>query len=84
MDIKPGMILENKLSNGQSVVVRVVEFVHAVQMWRVTDALETKDDRWLINHNRTWAAPTENLIPHFSEDCAVCHKDGLVTFGGLK
>lgn len=81
MEIKTGMILENKLSNGQSIVVRVVGFIDSVQMWRVTDALEVKDDKWLIEHNRTWAAPNENLVPHDPE-CAICHKDGLIYFGG--
>lgn len=82
MKIQIGQIVENKLSNGQSVVCRVVEFIESVQMWRLTDALEVRDDKWLIEHNRTWAAPIENIGPHFSADCAICHKDGLVSVGG--
>lgn len=80
--IQPGMIVENKLSNGRSVVCRVIEFVESVQMWRLTDALETRDDKWLIEHNRTWAAPLENIHPHDTENCVVCHENGLVTLGG--
>lgn len=82
MEIKAGMIVENKLSNGQSVVCRVVGFIESVQMWRLTDALEVRDDAWLIEHNRTWAAPIENIVPHFSESCEICHKDGLISFNG--
>lgn len=80
MKITKGQTVENKLSNGKVIVCRVVEFIESVGMWRLTDALETRDDAWLIAHDRTWAAPLENIAPHFSADCVVCHKDGLVGF----
>jgi hypothetical protein len=80
-NLKPGQIVENKLSNGSVVVCRVVEFIESAQMWRLTDARETKPDAWLIANNRTWAAPMENIGRHDS-DCLVCHKDGLVAFRG--
>ena len=83
MELKAGQIVENKLSNGRIVVCRVVEFVSSVQMWRLTDARETRSDEWLIKNNRTWAAPIENIGPHDAE-CAVCHEDGLVFLGGAK
>ena len=61
MEIKTGMVVKNNLSNGQSITVRVMEFVQAVQMFRVTDARETDSDAKLIERNRTWAVPIENL-----------------------
>ncbi len=83
MKIQVGQIVENRLQNqAKSVVVcRVVEFIESVQMWRVTDARETRPDAWLIANDRTWAVPVENIGPH-DIDCVVCHKDGLVRIGG--
>ena len=76
MQIQIGQIVENKLSNGQVIVVRVMEFITSVGMWRVTDACETRPDAWLVEHNRTWAVPLENLGPRYIAH--VTHKDGLV------
>lgn len=82
MKFKNGQIVENKLPGAKKptvIVCRVIEFVDAVGMYRVTDARETRPDAWLIANNRTWAAPAENLAAH-DADCGVCHKDGLVVF----
>jgi hypothetical protein len=81
MKLQIGQIVENKLSNGKVIVCRVVEFVESVGMYRLTDARETRDDAWLIEHNRTWAAPMENIGPH-DGDCVICYKDGLVWLAG--
>lgn len=81
MKVQTGMILENKLANGSIVVVRVLGWIESVQMWRVTDARETKSDAWLIENQRTWAVPIENLVRH-DADCMVCHEQGLIYFGG--
>ncbi len=80
MKIETGSIVENKLSNGQVIVCRVMGFIESVQMFRLTDAREARLDSWLIENNRTWAAPIENIGPHDS-DCVVCHQDGLITMG---
>lgn len=78
------MIVENIITETggkkHPIVCRIVEFVESIQMWRLADARETRDDAWLIANNRTWAAPIENIRPH-DGDCSVCHKDGLVILG---
>lgn len=81
MKIQAGQIVENKLTNGQVIVCRVLGFIESVGMFRLTDARETKPDAWLIENNRTWAAPIENIGPH-DLDCEVCHQDGLIFFRG--
>ncbi len=85
MKLNKGQIVENVIqlpgNKSKTIVCRVIEFVDAVGMYRLTDARETRDDAWLIAHDRTWAAPIENIRAHDS-DCDVCHKDGLVSFRG--
>ena len=74
---KPNQILENVLSNGSVVVVRVVgtvpgftnTFEHGI---RVTDARNTEDDLFLIRNDLTWCAPFENLREHDATLCSVC------------
>ena len=81
---KKDSIVGNVLSNKSVIVCRVVGFIDAgdgTTMYRLTDAREVRDDAWLIENNRTWAAPEENVRPH-DADCDVCHKDGLVIFKG--
>ncbi len=84
MKIQAGQILENALPNTARVlaVVRVIGYVESVQMWRVTHTYETRPDAWLIENDRTWAVPAENLRPHDEAGCEVCHKSGLVALGG--
>jgi len=56
-------ILKNKLSNGQILIVRVMQLgVAGTNMVRVCDNRETLPDNYLISKNLTWAAPIENLI----------------------
>lgn len=75
-----GTLVQNKLSNGSIVICRVIEFIESVGMYRLTDARETRPDAWLISHNRTWAAPLENIQP---VDGPVQHTTGLVTLGSF-
>lgn len=86
MKVMKNQIVENVLPGSKSVVVcRVVEasLFGDHNLVRLTDARETRDDAWLIANDRTWAAPLENLRQH-DADCIVCHKDGLVAFGGAQ
>lgn len=78
--VQVGQILQNKLSTGQSIIVRVIELnVAGTDMPRVTDARETATDKQLIARGRTWACPVENLEP--LEDGPMMHKNGLITLG---
>ncbi len=82
---KPGQIVENHLVNGSVIICRVIgklDFIGAEGMYRLADARETATDAELIRTDRTWGAPVENIKPHDNE-CLVCHKDGLVFFGGV-
>lgn len=76
MKYQINQIVANHLSNGQIIICRIVEILDA-DMVRVTDARETKPDTFLIAHNRTWAAPLENLKPHGQ---VLTHKNGLIGF----
>ena len=81
-----GQILKNKLSNGQVIVVRVMALnVAGTNMPRVCDNRESLPDGYLIEKNRTWAAPLENLVDDeetksLSEaaNTPMNHKDALV------
>ena len=78
--IKPGMILNNRLSNGAIIEVRVMHFVENVGMYRVTDSRETACDEALIAHDRTWAVPHDNLSPLENVDFGLTHKSSLTFF----
>lgn len=86
MEIKTGMIMENRIPNSNTViVVRVMEKLDTIgelKMWRVVDVRHDngKSDEKLIDQNLTWGCPEENLFYH-DEDCYVCHKNGLVYIG---
>lgn len=57
-------VLKNKLSTGDVILVRVMALnVGGTNMPRVcrNDESEAQTDAFLINNNKTWAAPLENL-----------------------
>lgn len=83
-----GQILKNKLSNGSVVMVRVMGLnVAGTEMVRVCDSRESLPDAYLIEKNRTWAAPLENLVSDAEtktltekELQPMNHKEALVHF----
>ena len=86
-NIKPNMILENRLPNSNTViVVRAIEPLNSFGeyngMWRVVPVTDDNgaSDKQLIARNKTYGCPEENLFYH-DQDCLVCHKDGLVWIG---
>lgn len=83
---KAGEIVENVLSNGSVIVCRVIGLIKLSDgstMFRLVDVRNDNgaSDKQLIARNKTWAAPVENIRIHFSDDCAVCHKNGLIFLG---
>jgi len=79
-DVRPGAKFVNRLANGAGIEVRVVEFIESVNMWRVTDARETHDDKTLIEFDRTWACPIDNLEYVVGEDFACGPKEFVEQF----
>jgi hypothetical protein len=81
-----GQILKNVLSNGQIIIVRVMSLnVANSGMPRVCDNREILPDNYLIEKNKTWACPVENLIEdsetkELTEKSMVpmSHKDSLI------
>ena len=65
MVVFQGQILKNTLSNGQTILVQVLAAPceKLSGMARVCDAREPAMPlSWLINKNKTWACPVENLL----------------------
>jgi hypothetical protein len=79
-------ILKNVLANGSEVIVRVMSLnVADTEMVRVCDYRETLPDGYLIEKNKTWAAPLENLrsddeTKRLTEKAfePMSHKDSLI------
>lgn len=74
-----GQIVENRIPNGSIIICRVVGYLTSGD-YRLTDARETASFDKLIETDKTWVAPEENVYWHDSE-CSVCHKDGLIYLG---
>lgn len=82
MKLQIGQIVENVIQTNRGeerIVCRVLGFIDAVGMYRLTDARQTESTATLIEKNLTWAAPMENIRTH-DADCIECHKNGLVKF----
>ena len=80
-----GTIAENffTVSGRESVVVVKVLGDAPNGMLRVADVRDCTFNttaHQLIQSDKTWAVPLENLRQH-DADCKVCHKDGLVIIG---
>ena len=80
-----GSIAENFFTAGgrESVVIVKVLGDAPHGMLRVADVRDcafTTTTHQLIQSDKTWAVPVENLRQH-DADCKFCHKDGLVTIG---
>ena len=80
-----GTIAENyfTVSGRESIVVVKVLGDAPHGMLRVADVRDctfTTTTHQLIQSDKTWAVPVENLRQH-DADCKFCHKDGLVIIG---
>jgi len=88
-NLKPNMIVENRMPNSNTVIVcRVIGKIfsahdsNALIGWRLVDINDDNgaSDKQLIARNKTWCCPEENIFYH-DKDCRVCHKDGLISLG---
>jgi orotate phosphoribosyltransferase-like protein len=80
-----GEIVENFFTvNGREsvIVCKVIETLADghVRIADLRDCVFGVTSHALIESNKTWGAPVENLRVH-DTDCKYCHKDGLVAMG---